>query len=300
MKPSLLELLGERSYPEVLEGTLLFSEIYDGYRIERYMLKLNNLELVPTICCLPLEEKSTYPVVLYQHSHGGDFKIGKKELIHGASHLFEKSFAKELTDLGYAVWAIDAWGFEERAGILESELFKEFLVQGKTLWGMRLFDCMSLIDYLENRVDMDLSNLITIGMSMGGLLSWWLAAIDERVQICIDLCAQVELEALIEARGLDKHGYYYYVPSLLKFYSTYEIQRMIIPRKRMSIVGSRDIMCPKKGVERLKAQLNESYQTSNSLNHFKSESLCGGHFETAEMRKIWLDFLEGHSEENEK
>lgn len=53
--------------------------------------------------------------------------------------------------MGYAVWSIDAWGFEERGGISESELFKQFLLTGKTLWGMRIYDVISLIDYLETR-----------------------------------------------------------------------------------------------------------------------------------------------------
>ena len=42
--------------------------------------------------------------------------------------------------MGYAVWSIDAWGFEERGGISESELFKQFFVNRKNIMGMRIYD----------------------------------------------------------------------------------------------------------------------------------------------------------------
>ena len=63
--------------------------------------------------------------MIYLHSHGGDFSLGKSELLAGASYFVEPSFAKALTSMGYGVWAIDAWGFEERGGIAESELLSD-------------------------------------------------------------------------------------------------------------------------------------------------------------------------------
>lgn len=55
---------------------------------------------------------------------------------------------------------------------------------------------------------------------MGGLLSWWVAALDSRVKVCIDLAAQVDIETLLLHRRLDHHGFYYYVPNLLTAYTT--------------------------------------------------------------------------------
>lgn len=81
-----------------------------------------------------IRERRTVSDGPYLHSHGGDFSVGKSELIHGAPYLASPSFAEVLTGMGYAVWSIDAWGFEERGGISESELFKQFLLTGKTLW----------------------------------------------------------------------------------------------------------------------------------------------------------------------
>lgn len=90
--------------------------------------------------------------------------------------------------------------------------------------GMRIYDVISLIDYLETREDTDTQRLATIGLSMGGLLSWWVTALDSRVKVCIDLAAQVDIEILLLHRRLDHHGFYYYVPNLLTAYTTLAIQ----------------------------------------------------------------------------
>ena len=206
----------------------------------------------------------------------------------------EPSFAKVLTSMGYGVWAIDAWGFEERSGIAESELFKQFLLTGRTLWGMRIFDVLSLIDYLETREDIDTQRIATMGLSMGGLLSWWTSALDERVKVCIDLASQVEVETLLKHQMLDCHGYYYYIPNLLKEYTTLAIQQKIAPRKRLTIVGTNDRMCPTEGVYHLNKQLDLYYQQLGVPMNFQGHSLNGGHFETRDMRSKWQAFLKEH------
>ncbi|MBK4815076.1 hydrolase [Enterococcus faecium] len=254
---------------------------------------LNELETVPALYAYP-EKEGPFPTVLYLHSHGGDFSVGKSELIHGAPYLASPSFAEVLTGMGYAVWSIDAWEFEERGGISESELFKQFLLTGKTLWGMRIYDVISLIDYLETREDTDTQRLATIGLSMGGLLSWWVTALDSRVKVCIDLAAQVDIETLLLHRRLDHHGFYYYVPNLLTAYTTLAIQEKIAPRPRLSLVGKNDTMCLDEGVLKLRKGLDKKYQSMGSPENFSSFSLTGGHMETQEMRNIWKQFIREH------
>ncbi|MGX7173158.1 dienelactone hydrolase family protein [Enterococcus ratti] len=288
----LIKLLGMPSCNKKAQGKKLARKRMDGYFIETYQLELNELETVPAIFAFP-DKTGPFPTVIYLHSHGGNFSMGKSELLNGENYLSNPSFAKTLTDMGYAVWAIDAWGFEERGGISESELYKYFLLTGKTLWGMRIFDVIRLIDYLETREDIDMKRIATIGMSMGGLLSWWTSALDKRVKVCIDLAAQVDIETLLEHRRLDHHGYYYYVPNLLTRYSTLQIQAKIVPRYRLSLVGKNDTMCINEGVIKLRQGLSRLYESQGYPERFISYSVTGGHMETQEMRRIWQDVLKG-------
>ena len=82
---------------------------------------------------------------------------------------------------------------------------------------------------------------------MGSTMAWWLAALDERVKVCVDLCCLTDFAALIETRGLDGHGIYYYVPRLLKHFTTAEINALIAPRPHLALAGNYDRLTPSPG-----------------------------------------------------
>jgi len=290
----LFALLGERSKPETLTAQVVGIEERNGYLLESLMLDLNGLEKVPAYFAKPLDVEGALPTIIFNHSHGGNFDQGKEELLNSSSYLQSPSFVEEITRLGFAVCSIDMWGFNERKGKQESELVKEMLLYGQTLWGMRLYDNISLLDYLETRSDVDSSRLATIGMSMGGLMSWWLAALDERIKVTVDIAGQVHIETLIQKRGLDHHGFYYYVPGFLKHVSTLAVQELIVPRPRLSLAGRDDRLCPIEGAQFLNEQLQKTYANQHVPQNFEGYVLTGGHQETREMRALWTRFLKKH------
>ena len=61
------------------------------------------------------------------------------------------------------------------------------------LWGMMMFDEFRALDYLANRPEVDANRLGALGMSMGSTKAWWLAALEPRVRVCMDVCCPVEL-----------------------------------------------------------------------------------------------------------
>lgn len=266
------------------------------YILETLQLRLNEVEEVPAYFAYPknCNKENKRPLVLFNHSHGGDFERGKTELVESSAYLQRESFVDALTQAGYAVGSIDMWGFGERRGKPESELFKEVLIQGQTLWGLRLFDNQQFLTYLLNRPEINAERVATIGMSMGGMMSWWLAAIDERIKVIIDIAGQVEYESLVAERQLDRHGFYYYVPGILKEHSTFDIQKLIAPRPRLSLVGREDRLCPMSGVNRLDQQLKESYAKQQKSENWQCKIVSGGHQETKEMRVLWQTFLRNH------
>lgn len=287
-------LLGELPEDRPIAVRLLKREEFDGFLLETLLLDINGLELVPAYFAKPLEGEGPFPLVVFNHSHGGNYGNGRKELIRSSPYLQEPSFAKVLTGLGCAVCCIDMWAFNERSGKSEGELVKEMLWNGRVLWGMMLYDNRRLIDYMCTRKDVDPSRIATIGMSMGGLMSWWLSALDERIGVTIDLCGQVDAGTLIAKRGLEHHGFYYYVPGLLKHFTTLDIQKLIVPRPRLSLVGRNDRLCPFEGVQLLDRGLREAYGAAGQPDHWQTVVTGGGHMETAEMRAAWPEFLKRH------
>jgi dienelactone hydrolase len=290
----LTALLGDLPENRPISVQLLCVEERDGYRLETLLLDLNGIEKVPAYVALPLEQQGPFPLVIFNHSHGGNYENGRNEFICSSPYLQQPSFAKTLTGMGYAACCIDVWCFGERRGKTESELVKEMLWQGQVLWGMMLHDCRRLLDYMSERPDINASRVATIGMSMGGLMSWWLAALEERIKVTVDICGQVDAHTLIAKRGLDHHGFYSYVPGLLKHYTTLDIQSRITPRPRMSLTGRNDRMCPLEGVELLASGLHEKYRMAGSPENWKPMISGSGHMETLEMRLAWKSFMTKH------
>jgi hypothetical protein len=261
------------------------------YILETLLLNLNGQEQVPAYFARPRGASGRRPVVLYNHAHGGDYVLGKDELIRGRSALQQPPYAEVLTRQGYAVLCIDAWCFGERRGRSESATFKLLLWHGQVLWGLMVFDSLRAIDYLATRADVDLTRLATLGLSMGSTMSWWVAALDERVRLCVDLCCLTDYQALIESGGLDEHGIYYYVPGLLRQFSSAEINALIAPRPHLSLAGLYDPLTPAVGLERIDAHLREVYAAQGASTAWELRRYGVGHVETAAMRAAVLEFL---------
>ena len=213
------------------------------------------------------------------------------ELLLGRDALQRPAYAEALANAGYAAICIDAWNFGERRGRTESELFKQMLWEGRVLWGMMVFDALRTVDYVISRQDVDASRIATTGISLGSTTAWWLAALDERVKVCVDLCCLTDYQALIETRGLDGHGIYYYVPRLLKHFTAAEINALIAPRPHLGLAGNYDRLTPPAGLDRIDSALRAEYARLGVPERWRLLRYDIGHFETAAMRAEVMGFL---------
>ncbi len=262
-----------------------------GYVLEKLVLDLNGIEPVPAHFVKPAGATGPLPCVLYCHAHGGAYALGKDELTAGQSALQAPPYAEALTAAGYAALCIDTWVFGERRGRAESEAFKEMLWKGQVLWGMMVYDSVRALDYLCSRPDIDPARLASAGISMGSTMSWWTAALDLRIAACVDLCCLTDFEALIESRGLDGHGLYYFVPGLLKRFSAGQINSLIAPRPHLSLQGDYDRLTPPAGLDRIDRELSAVYAARGRPDAWVLKRYPIGHFESADMRAEVLAFL---------
>lgn len=262
-----------------------------GYVLEKLILDLNGIEPVPAYFVRPKNASGRIPAVLYNHWHGGMYHLGKDQLLweNPDSHL--PCYAEVLTGLGYCALCIDHWAFGERSTHTEENLFKEMLWKGQVLWGMMVYDSLRALDHLVTRAEADPGRVATLGMSMGSTMAWWLAALDERVKVCVDLCCLTDFQALLETQGLEGHGIYYYVPSLLKHFTTSQINALIAPRPHLSLAGNRDPLTPPSGLDRIHRELKVAYTCLGAPDHWKLLRYDVGHEETPEMRSEIIAFL---------
>jgi dienelactone hydrolase len=287
---SLLGDLPDRNQP--ISVTRVRGEKRRSHIVEALTLDLNGIELVPAYFVRPVDARGPLPTVLYNHAHGDEYDIGKEELLKGRGALQSPPYAEELTRLGYAALCIDHWAFGERRGRTESEIFKQMLWNGRVMWGMMVYDSLRAVDYLVSRADVDVNRIGTLGMSMGSTMAWWITALDTRIKACADICCLTDYQALIDTRGVDGHGVYYYVPSLLKHFTAAQINALIAPRPHLALAGNYDPLTPPAGLDRIDAELTKAYAGLGAPEAWQLRRYDIGHFETAAMRAEVLEFLE--------
>jgi dienelactone hydrolase len=263
----------------------------DGYVLETWELDLNGIEPVPAYLARPSNAKGRLPAVLFNHSHGGGYKIGKLEFVDGRSYLQPVPYAKALTDLGYIGLAIDHWVFGERSHTTEADMFKAMLWQGQVLWGMMVYDSIRALDWLLERPDVDPARIATLGISMGSTMAWWLAALDERVKVTVDICCLTDFHTLLAKKGLSLHGVYYYVPGLLEHFTTSQINALIAPRAHLGLAGLQDKLTPVEGLDIIDRELTKAYAAAGHPERWQLLRYDVGHMETPEGRQAIIAWL---------
>jgi hypothetical protein len=263
-----------------------------GYHFEKLVLDLNGMEKAPAYFIKPRDASGRLPTILFHHWHGGEYKLGKDEMLRPKKGI--PSWADAIVASGCAGLCVDTWAFGERSTRTESDIFKDFLWHGRVMWGMMVYDSLRATDYLVSRPDVDAKRIGTVGMSMGSTMAWWVAALDERIRACVDICCLTDFDALMAIDNLKGHGLYYYVPGLLKHFTASQINALIAPRAHLGVAGNLDKLTPPAGLDRIDRELKDVYAKAGHPERWKMFRQDVEHVETPEMRALALDFLREH------
>lgn len=303
VRAELGELLGKLPpRPTAARIETLAREDRGDYLLEKFRFDNGAGATVPGYLLLPKNISGRAPAILYCHWHGGEYDIGKEELFQ-ANHTPEApgpAFAKR----GFVVLAIDAYCFGERNGLGpggaaerngtgEWTASKFNLWVGRTLWGMILRDDLMALDYLAARPEVDARRIGVTGMSMGATRSWWLMALDERIQTGVAVACLTRYQNLIAKEALRAHGIYYYVPNLLNHFDTEAVVALLAPRPVLLMNGDQDTGSPEDGIHAIEAAVRPAYALYGKANQFESVVYPGqGHVYTPAMWAKTLDWMD--------
>src|SRR5262245_15817745 len=275
-----LQCLGEMPpRPDPKNVKVLSKEDHGDYTLERFEFHNGVDMIVPGIILIPKNRRGPVPAIIGLHGHGSLTSSGKE--VVGTKEDSAQLIGPPLAKKGYVVAAIDGYFHGERIGkgpggqrddknAQEATLFKLYLWQGRTLWGMMMRDQQCLIDYLETRPEVDKDRIGATGMSMGCTGSWWLAAIDDRVKAIVGVCCFTRFTELIAHGNIRAHGIFYFVQALLSHFDSEAVYSLIAPRPMLMLSGDQDGGAPTDGVTTLERKLKAVYRLYNKEGQFRS------------------------------
>lgn len=300
IRATLKTLLGDlpprRQVPVV---KVLSREDQGEYWLEKFAFDNGAGESVSGYVFLPKgAETKRCPAVLYCHWHGGQYDIGKQELLQ--TNVTPVAAGPALAKAGFVVLGIDACGFGERNGAIgdkgsagEMSLSKFNLLAGRTLWGMMVRDDLMALDYLCSRPEVDASRMGVTGISMGSTRAWWVMAMDDRPRAAVCVGCMTRYQELIAHGMLKAHGIYYYVPGMLKHFDTEAVIACAAPRPMLFQTGEQDDGSPVDGVRSLGEIVSKVYALHGQPERFENVIYPGvGHVYVPEIWQktvAWLD-----------
>ncbi len=146
------------------------------------------------------------PAVVCIHGHGGN-----RNIVYEPNSLY-RGFAQTLAEDGYVTLSTDVG---------------QHTVQGKgrTLMGERLWDLIRVVDLAASRTEVDPRRIGCGGLSLGGEMSMWLGAMDERIAATVSSGFLTTMENLREG-----HCMCWDFPGLQRRYEFFDIYSLISPR----------------------------------------------------------------------
>jgi hypothetical protein len=137
-----------------------------GYVLREVELSSTPGRRIKAMLSVPRDVPTPVPAVVCIHGHGGDRRATYED-----ARIY-KSFATALAGRGYATAAVD---------VGQHEVYEP----GRTLVGERLWDLRRAIDLLASLKEVDRARIGCAGLSLGGEMAMWLAAMDTRVAACV-------------------------------------------------------------------------------------------------------------------
>ena len=172
-----------------LDATITGQIEGNGYVREKIIFRGHRSQ-VPGYLAIPQDGNAPFPVVLLLHG-----VTSSKESWWEENNTMER-LTKQLLASGYAVLTLDSEYHGERSGNSEFKspidfLEKGWFVQFRDMTIQSVIDYRRGLDYLATRADIDMSRVGMVGYSMGGMMTFILSAVDERISLAVSCVSPI-------------------------------------------------------------------------------------------------------------
>ena len=242
----------------------------------------------PAYVLIPDRLRGKTPAVVAVHGHG----YGKDDIVgiledgtqKAGPDGYQKDFALEIVRRGLLVIAPEVLGFGERReekekkqaanlnSCKDASLFA--LEMGRTMIGLRVWDVMRCVDYLGTRLEVDSRRIGIMGISGGGMVSLFSAALEGRITAAV---VSGYLNTFQDSILAIDHCLCNYMPGILRYGEMYDVASLIAPRPLLIESSTRDEYFPFKASVYSFGQVQKAYRVAGAEANLEKDFFRGRH-----------------------
>lgn len=273
-----------------LRPVLLEQATCPGYTRERVEITTYEGKRMPLYLLIPEHSLSSpAPAVLAIHGHG----YGSREIVglnpdgteRNGNPGLHKDFAVSLVRQGFVVAAPELLGFgdrrlkENREGDDPKQnscfrLSSALLLAGQTMAGYRVYETIRALDYLLTRQEVLGGRIGIMGISGGGLVAGYAAALDERIACAVVSGYANTFAASILSRS---HCLDNYIPGILLEAEMPDLLGLIAPRGLFLESGDSDHLFRPAAAREALERLKLIYAGAGREDQVEADFFAGGH-----------------------
>ena len=256
----------------------------EGYRVENLVFESMPRLYVTANLYLPWPASSRMPAVLYLCGHSPDPA--------GAKAFYQQNGIR-LAHLGYVVLVVDPVEFGEVPGIHHGTHdlgMWYWLSLGYTPVGPEVWNAMRALDYLETRAEVAPGKFAVTGGSGGGSISWYAAAVDERIQVVVPRCATWTAANQAAEDAVKENCDCIYFPNIYQL-DFPVLGALIAPRALLSLNAIRDPMFPPGGFREVYRQDRRIYDLLGAGGRIAEYEQDVPHMDTPAFRKNAYEWI---------
>ena len=259
----------------------------DGYTVENIAFESMPKVYVTGNLYVPKNRVGRVPAIVYVCGHSyspyGDKAMYQR---HGIS------FAKN----GYVAIILDSIQISETFALHHGVGWQEmpdWYARGYTPAGVEVWNAMRAIDYLETRPEVDKDHIGMTGRSGGAAMSWFTAAVDQRVKAVAPVMGISTYEANVRDNTQRLHcDCMFAINSFM--HDMMHQGALIAPRPLMMAHGKKDALFPVAGYEEFEQRIGKLFGAYGKQDSFTNVVVDTGHEDSTFLREKAIRFFDKH------
>ena len=260
----------------------------DGYDRKSLAIETAPGLWVPAFLLVPHGGTKPRPAIICCHGHGtgmnglvGLTEDGRPRRVGGG---YQHDFAIQAVRAGFVALTYDQCGFGRRRdfafnraqGLTNAceQPSKNALHWALTMTGIRVWDALRMVDLLQARPEVARRRIGMVGISGGGLVTQFAAALDDRIRSAgVSGYCNRFADCILSIR----HCIDNYVPGLGRLADSGDIAALIAPRPLLIQAGTRDPLFPIAATRAAVGKLKRCYALLGASRSLETDIFDGGH-----------------------